>query len=73
MWAKWGFVKDISPFKIGNAAVQTPGIIPSAVLEELQGIVDELPAKIKYPALAENAAAGWLRAYFTRIKGSDSE
>ena len=52
LWDKWGYVKDIAPFRIGGDVEQEPGILRDDVTQALQGIMDSMPSKTKYPKKA---------------------
>ena len=46
-WKKWAHLKEHAPLPSGEME-QQPGSIPATVLDELQLVVDKLPAPKKY-------------------------
>lgn len=50
LWKKWSLVKKQKQFKLKKGiAEQTPGKVPVDILQKLEGIVQQLDSKIRYP------------------------
>ena len=53
LWAKWYLAKDREGFQLENPSdEQSPGVIPDDIAQELQGFIDRLESRVKYPRVA---------------------